>query len=109
MESGLPIIEARKDAPFAGDLLDRGRCAYVLRSIVETFREECVVSLNGKWGTGKTTFLSMWEKYMEALEYKVIHFNSWENEDAEDPLIALIAEFKKISGNRPYEMAFCYV
>lgn len=98
MESGLPVIEARKDAPFAGDLLDRGRCAYVLRSIVETFREECVVSLNGKWGTGKTTFLSMWEKYMEALEYKVIHFNSWENEDAEDPLIALIAEFKKISG-----------
>lgn len=97
MESGLPVIEAKKEAPFAGDLLNRSRCAFVLRNIVETFRDECVVSLNGKWGTGKTTFLSMWEKQMEALDYKVIHFNSWENEDAEDPLIALIAEFKKIS------------
>ncbi len=98
MNSTLPIIDATVESPFKGDLMNRGRCALVLRSIVETFGEECVVSLNGKWGTGKTTFLSMWEKYMEKLEYKVIHFNSWENEDAEDPLIALIAEFRKISG-----------
>lgn len=98
MKSGLPIIEPELKAPFAGDLLNRGGCALVFRSIVETFGEECVISLNGKWGTGKTTFLAMWEKYMENFGYKVIHFNSWENEDAEDPLIALIAEFKKIAG-----------
>ena len=76
MKSGLPIIEPELKAPFAGDLLNRGGCALVFRSIVETFGEECVISLNGKWGTGKTTFLAMWEKYMENFGYKVIHFNS---------------------------------
>ena len=98
MKSGLPLLEPNLEEPFEGDLLNRKRCALVLRSIVDTFGEECVVSLNGKWGSGKTTFLSMWERQMEKLEYKIIHFNSWENDDAEDPLIALIAEFKKLSG-----------
>ena len=47
MKSSLPIIEPELKAPFAGDLLNRGRCALVFRSIVETFGEECVISLNG--------------------------------------------------------------
>ena len=98
MESCLPNIHPLPKTPFKGDLLDREKCAYVLRSMVDTFARGCVISINGKWGTGKTTFLTMWEKYMELFEYHVIHFNSWESEDVEDPLIAIIAEFKKISG-----------
>lgn len=94
MHRGLQKIEATADSPFEKDLMNRNAPAYILRNIVDAFSDGCVVGLNGKWGTGKTTFLSMWEKYMENLEYPVIHFNVWESDYINDPLIGFIAEFK---------------
>lgn len=98
METTLPTINSTKEAPFEGDLMERTIPAAALRTLVDTFSDGCVMGLNGKWGSGKTTFLKMWEKYMEKLGYKVIHFNSWENDDIEDPLIAIIAEFQNLTG-----------
>ncbi len=65
--------------------------------MVDTFSDGCVISLNGKWGSGKTTFLKMWKKQMETLEYNVIHFNAWEDDYTNDPLIGIIAEFRKFA------------
>lgn len=100
METTLPRIYPTSDSPFEGDLLERTKPAAALRTLVEAFSEGCVMGLNGKWGSGKTTFLCMWERYMENLEYKVIHFNSWENDNVEDPLIALVAEFQKLTNSK---------
>lgn len=97
METTLPKINPTSDSPFEGDLLERSKPAAALRTLVDAFCDGCVMGLNGKWGSGKTTFLSMWEKYMERLGYRVIHFNSWENDNVDDPLIALIAEFQKLT------------
>lgn len=104
MESGLPILNPTEGAPFKGDLLGRDESAHVLKQIVDTFGSGCVIGLNGKWGSGKTTFLRMWEAYMKASgNYTIVHFNSWENDDVSDPLIALIAEFKKLAGEEKIE------
>lgn len=84
--------------PFEGDLLLREKPAEVLKSIIESFTESCVIALNGKWGTGKTTFIKMWEKYMENANYKVLHFNAWEDDYADDPFISLLATFNGIVG-----------
>lgn len=86
-------------SPFEGDLLERPESAAVMRQLVDLFNNGSVIGLNGKWGSGKTTFLIYWELYMQSLGYKVIHFNSWENDDVEDPLLALIAVFKRLSGD----------
>lgn len=93
--SSVPTIQS----PFEGDLLERPESASVLRQLVDIFSDGSVIGLNGKWGSGKTTFLTYWELYMQRLGYNVIHFNSWENDDVDDPLLALIAEFKRLSGN----------
>lgn len=98
MDTKLYSITPTKDSPFEGDLLGRDKPAKVLRHLVDIFKEGCVMGLNGKWGSGKTTFLNMWEQYMDNLGYKIIHFNSWENDDIDDPLIAFIAEFQKLTG-----------
>lgn len=98
MDTRLPSIKPTKDSPFNGDLMEREKPSEVLRKLVDIFKDGCVMGLNGKWGSGKTTFLAMWEQYMKNQGYKVIHFNSWENDDIEDPLIAIIAEFQKITG-----------
>lgn len=62
-----------------------------LLGIVQNSNLGCTVALNGAWGTGKTTFLTMWRQYMEDNGYKTVYLNAWETDWAEDPLIAIVA------------------
>lgn len=105
MHHNLPTLVPSEKSPFEGDKLDRPGPAFILKSIIETFEEGCVVSLNGKWGTGKTTFLSMWEKYMATFGYRIIHYNAWESDYVSDPLVAFIAEFRRFAETNNIEKA----
>jgi len=87
-----------KDNPFANCKLDRAKYASVLTNIVETYAEGFVLALDGKWGTGKTTFVRMWESSLSNTEFKTIYFNAWENDFENEPLVALMGEMKKLSG-----------
>jgi hypothetical protein len=56
-----------------------------------------VVSLNAPFGSGKTTFLSMWKNDLEAriktnenLPATII-LNAWENDHCGDPLLSIVA------------------
>lgn len=88
------IIPSEED-PYNGDLLDRKMCGEVLEGLAKTFSSGCVIALDGKWGTGKTTFVRMWGEYMKRNGYTVLSFNAWESDFVLDPLVCLIAEFKK--------------
>jgi len=48
--------------PFANCKLNRQKYAEALTNILTTYTEGFVLSINNKWGTGKTTFVKMWEK-----------------------------------------------
>lgn len=54
--------------------------------------------LNGGWGTGKTFFLTrLCEQYRRCKDEndiggKAIYFNAWEDDDLEDPLIAIVGQ-----------------
>jgi len=65
MSYKLPKIEIPNDNPFKNCKLKREENAKVLKSIVLTYQEGGVLALNGKWGTGKTTFVRMWQKYLK--------------------------------------------
>ena len=88
------IIPSEED-PYNGDLLDRKMCGEVLEGLAKTFSSGCVIALDGKWGTGKTTFVRMWGEYMKRNGYTVLSFNAWESDFVLDPLVCLIAELKK--------------
>lgn len=45
--------------PFSNCKLDRQQFAKVLTSIVDTYADGFVLSINKKWGTGKTTFVDV--------------------------------------------------
>jgi hypothetical protein len=86
--------------PFLHCKLDRQRNAGVLTSIVQTYAEGFVLALNGKWGTGKTTFVKMWQLSLQHSGHKTIYFNAWENDFENEPLTALLGELKKLVNNK---------
>lgn len=88
-------IEVLSDDPFANDALNRQRFADVLGSIVEVYSDTgCVLSLNGEWGSGKTTFVRMWQQHLTGKGFKTLYFNAWKTDYLDDALTALLGELK---------------
>ncbi len=100
LSNRLPEIEINDNEPFEGDRLGRQQSATTLTSIVNAYSDTgCVLSINGEWGTGKTTFVKMWQADLKLQKYRTIYYNAWETDYIEDPLISLLGELKIIIGD----------
>lgn len=82
---------------FAGDLLDLRPFSERLQKFIKV---ECdfvegslVLALSSRFGSGKTTFLRMWQKELENQEDAplVISLNAWESDYYGDPLFAIVS------------------
>jgi len=89
-----------KENPFLNCKLGRQKYANVLTTIVQNYADGFVLALNGEWGTGKTTFVRMWQASLEKAKYKTIYFNAWENDLENEPLTALLGELKKLVNDK---------
>ncbi len=78
--------------PFAGDLLDRQTEIKNLTTLLQNISTPLVLSVNGRWGTGKSTFINMWSSYLESEGFHVLNFNAWTTDFSEDPLVAFLGE-----------------
>jgi hypothetical protein len=90
-------IDIPQGNPFANCKLNRQKYAEVLTSILSSYPNGFVLAINSEWGTGKTTFIKMWQQYLRNHEFKTLYFNAWENDFDSDPLIALISELKSLT------------
>ncbi|HLN72354.1 MAG TPA: P-loop NTPase fold protein, partial [Prolixibacteraceae bacterium] len=88
------IIDDSK--PFSNCKLEREPYALVLTDIVKNNSDGFVLAINNEWGTGKTTFVKMWEKHLNIQQIKTLYFNAWENDFENDVLITLISELKEL-------------
>lgn len=98
MKSKLECIIIDPENPFANCKLDRSQYAHPLREIVKSYSDGCVLAINGKWGTGKTTFVKMWQEYLEKYDIRTLYYNAWENDFISDPLVSLLGELSKYNG-----------
>jgi len=89
-------IEIDKDIPFKNCKLDREKYANILCDVVESNKNGFVIAINNEWGTGKTTFLKMWQQLLENNNFQTIYFNAWENDFEQNPLTALIGELHSL-------------
>jgi len=87
-------ITIKEDDPFENCKLNRKIYAEILTNIVETYPEGFVLGINNEWGTGKTTFVKMWQQLLNNQGYKTLYFNAWENDFDKNPLVAIISELK---------------
>lgn len=83
--------------PFENCKLNREQYAEILTNIVSNYKDGFVLAVNNRWGTGKTTFIKMWEQYLKNEQFKTIYFNAWENDFENDPLVALISEINSLA------------
>jgi len=101
-------IDIPPENPFANDKLGYGQYAIVLREMIDMYRNSgCVLAVNGKWGTGKTTFMKMWQAALPPVKYSAVYFNAWETDYFSDPLTAILGELGEISQNSETFKSVC--
>lgn len=88
-------LEVDMENPFENDKLYREPEVKSLTAIFDIVDNQMVLAVNSQWGTGKTSFLKMWNQYLINQGYKTIFFNAWENDYVEEPFIAFVDEIRE--------------
>ncbi|HEY8892906.1 MAG TPA: P-loop NTPase fold protein [Clostridium sp.] len=88
-------LEVDIENPFKNDKLQREPEVKNLTAVFEIVDNQMVLAVNSQWGTGKTSFLKMWNQYLINEGYKTIFFNAWENDYVEEPFIAFVDEIRE--------------
>ena len=93
-------ISEQKLYTFEEDMYNRRIIAENLTKIIASQNNSIVISLDSEWGTGKTTFVTMWKNMLDSDEnynskFKTLYFNAWENDYIKDPLLAIFSEMEK--------------
>ena len=96
LRPSFPEIPA--DNPFANCKLEREPFAKILTSVIYCAEGGFTMALNGSWGTGKTTFVRMWQKYLEKAGYKTAYINAWEMDFTTNPLVSILGEVGSLTG-----------
>jgi hypothetical protein len=91
MELKARSIQVDEKEPFANDLLGRQSEIENLTELLRNVNTPLVLSINGRWGTGKSTFIEMWAKHLQE-DLPVLIFNAWTTDFTEDPLVAFLGE-----------------
>jgi len=92
-------IEITQENPFEHCKLERKQYAEVLSQIVELYNDGFVLAINNEWGSGKTTFVKMWQQHLKNKKFNTIYFNAWENDFDSNPIVAIMSELKTLTTN----------
>lgn len=92
----LVIPSEKHEDPFENCLFDRKRYSDILQNLINNYSDGFVLSINNSWGTGKTTFIKMFDQDIKNNDFETIYFNAWENDFETDPLVSIIGELKSL-------------
>lgn len=88
-------IKIDEASPFDNDLLDRKNEIENLTLLILNVNSPAVLSIDSQWGTGKTTFIKLWEQYLKSKEIPSLYFNAWETDFSDDPLVSFLGEMNE--------------
>ncbi|MCY4618717.1 MAG: P-loop NTPase fold protein [Chloroflexi bacterium] len=93
----LKVEEAKINVvtPWTDDELDRQKIANRLTKVIEDQEAPFVISLDGRWGTGKTFLLKRWRQELQNKQFQAIYFNAWEDDFCDDPLLSIIGQLSE--------------
>ena len=91
----IPEPEVNTKEPWHDDVLDRKEIADRLTTIVREQEVPFVISVDGRWGTGKTFLLKRWQRDLEKQGFRAIYFNAWEDDFNDDPLLSITGQLSE--------------
>lgn len=74
---------------FKNDALDRKSYGEALLNLVIRSNDELVISLDGNWGEGKTTFVKMWQGLLSENDVSSIYIDAFSNDYVDDAFISV--------------------
>ncbi len=79
------------------DLFERKEFQRKLTNLFENTDESLVVSLDAKWGEGKTSFIKIWENDLSVSESQLIpiYYDAFKNDFADDAFISIAVTIQK--------------
>lgn len=83
-----PLVVKDSDG-FRNDVLQRQQFGDALSNLVTRSTDELVISLDGKWGEGKTTFVKMWQGLLKEKGIPSIYIDAFQNDYTEDAFISI--------------------
>jgi len=91
-----PLIVEENDS-FSNDALDRKAYGEALLNLVTRSSDELVISLDGKWGEGKTTFVKMWQGLLSENNIPNIYIDAFSNDYIDDAFISVASAITNYS------------
>jgi hypothetical protein len=88
-------IRIEPSNPFEYDLLGRKEEIVNLSLLVSNVNSPAVVAIDSRWGTGKTTFIRLWEQNIKKDNSPSLYFNAWETDFSDDPLVSFLGEMNE--------------
>jgi hypothetical protein len=85
-------LEIPEGDPFQFDILGREKLEPPLTQFITQASGPFVLALDGSWGSGKTTFLKMWQAKLKESGHVCLFLNAWKTDFVEDPLVAVVGE-----------------
>ncbi|MFM5101356.1 KAP family P-loop NTPase fold protein [Aeromonas veronii] len=74
---------------FENDVLQRKFFGEALSNLVIRTTDELVISIDGKWGEGKTTFVKMWQGHLKDNGVPSIYIDAFQNDYTDDAFISI--------------------
>ncbi len=90
IKNSIPVVY--ENNPFKNDKLNREFIADNLNTFLKSTTDSLVMSINSPWGTGKTTFILMWQQKLKNDHIPSVYFNAWKSDYQTDPLLSFIGE-----------------
>jgi predicted KAP-like P-loop ATPase len=102
-----PFVINESDG-FTNDVLGRKAYGEALLNLVTRSSDELVISLDGQWGEGKTTFIKMWQGLLKQADIPNIYVDAFANDYVDDAFIAVasaITGYVDTHTSKPHEKA----
>jgi hypothetical protein len=89
-------LEIPENDPFQNDALKRKKLEPPLTQFVTQASGSLVMALDGEWGSGKTTFLKMWQPKLTKAGHVCLYLNVWKTDFTQEPLVAITSELSSV-------------
>lgn len=94
-----PKLEVDQANAFANDVLNRKPYAEALLNLILSSEDELVISLDGDWGSGKTTFIKMWQVLLSEVNVPNIYIDSFSNDYSSDAFLSIAGAISNFAEN----------